>query len=92
MALQGKQSNYDIDLFQSLIQKLEQISGKKYGVDEHMDVALRVISDHIRAIAFSIADGQLPSNNGAGYVIRRILKKSFKVCLSISGAEITVFR
>jgi len=78
MALQGKQSNYDIDLFQSLIQKLEQISGKKYGADEHLDVAMRVISDHIRAIAFSITDGQLPSNNGAGYVIRRILRRALR--------------
>jgi len=78
MALQGKQSNYDTDLFQSLIQKLEQISDKKYGTDETTDIALRVIADHIRAIAFSIADGQLPSNNGAGYVIRRILRRALR--------------
>ncbi|MBD3638608.1 MAG: alanine--tRNA ligase [Crocinitomicaceae bacterium] len=78
MVLQGKQSNYDIDLFQHLIQKLEKISGKEYGKVEETDIALRVISDHIRAIAFSIADGQLPSNTGAGYVIRRILRRAIR--------------
>ena len=78
MALQGKQSNYDTDLFQSLIHKIEAISGIHYGKDESNDIALRVISDHIRAIAFAIADGQLPSNTGAGYVIRRILRRALK--------------
>ncbi|MGC6433398.1 MAG: alanine--tRNA ligase [Crocinitomicaceae bacterium] len=78
MTLQGKTSNYDTDLFQTLIQKIERLSGKKYGKDEQIDIALRVISDHIRAIAFSIADGQLPSNNGAGYVIRRILRRAIR--------------
>jgi alanyl-tRNA synthetase len=78
MALQGKQSNYDTDLFQTLIKSLEKVSGKKYGENEETDIALRVISDHIRAIAFSIADGQLPSNTGAGYVIRRILRRAIR--------------
>jgi len=78
MALQAKQSNYDTDLFQTLIGKMEQISGVKYGVKEETDIALRVISDHVRAIAFSIADGQLPSNTGAGYVIRRILRRAIR--------------
>lgn len=78
MTLQGKTSNYDIDLFQSLIQHLEKVSGKKYGQDETTDIALRVIADHVRAISFSIADGQLPSNTGAGYVIRRILRRAVR--------------
>jgi alanyl-tRNA synthetase len=78
MALQGKQSNYDTDLFQTLIKSLEKVSGKKYGINEETDIALRVIADHIRAIAFSIADGQLPSNTGAGYVIRRILRRAIR--------------
>lgn len=78
MVMQGKQSNYDIDLFQALIQQLERLSNKKYGVSEKQDIALRVIADHVRAIAFSIADGQLPSNNKAGYVIRRILRRAVR--------------
>ncbi|MES2555534.1 MAG: alanine--tRNA ligase [Bacteroidota bacterium] len=78
MTMQGKTSNYDIDLFQALIVHMEQVSGKKYGADEPTDIALRVIADHIRAIAFSIADGQLPSNTGAGYVIRRILRRAVR--------------
>lgn len=78
MTMQGKTSNYDIDLFQALIGHMEQVSGKKYGADEPTDIALRVIADHIRAIAFSIADGQLPSNTGAGYVIRRILRRAVR--------------
>ncbi len=78
MALQGKQSNYDSDLFQALIQHMEKISNKKYGTSENTDIALRVIADHVRAIAFSIADGQLPSNTGAGYVIRRILRRAVR--------------
>ncbi|MCH2224204.1 MAG: alanine--tRNA ligase [Crocinitomicaceae bacterium] len=78
MALQGKQSNYDTDLFQSLINHIEKISGIKYGEKEETDIALRVIADHVRAIAFSIADGQLPSNTGAGYVIRRILRRAVR--------------
>jgi len=78
MALQAKQSNYDTDLFQALIGAMEKVSGVKYGTDEDTDIALRVIADHIRAIAFSIADGQLPSNTGAGYVIRRILRRAIR--------------
>jgi alanyl-tRNA synthetase len=78
MTLQGKQSNYDTDLFQTLINHMEKVSGVKYGEKEETDIALRVISDHVRAIAFSIADGQLPSNTGAGYVIRRILRRAVR--------------
>lgn len=78
MVLQGKQSNYDTDLFQALIQHVAKDANVKYGTNEKTDIALRVICDHIRAIAFSIADGQLPSNNGAGYVIRRILRRAVR--------------
>ena len=78
MALQGKTSNYDTDLFQTLIQHIAKVSKVQYGLQEETDIALRVISDHIRAIAFSIADGQLPSNTGAGYVIRRILRRAVR--------------
>ncbi|WP_080778534.1 alanine--tRNA ligase [Chryseobacterium phocaeense] len=77
MALQGKSSNYDTDVFTPLIDKVEELSGKKYtGVLENeKDIAIRVVVDHIRAVAFAIADGQLPSSGGAGYVIRRILRR-----------------
>ena len=78
MALQGKQSNYDTDLFQTLIQHMVRVSGISYGKSEETDIALRVIADHVRTIAFSIADGQLPANNGAGYVIRRILRRAVR--------------
>jgi len=78
MALQGKQSNYDTDLFQTLIQFVSKESGIPYGQSEETDIALRVIADHIRAISFSISDGQLPSNTGAGYVIRRILRRAVR--------------
>jgi len=78
MALQGKQSNYDTDLFQALISHMVKTSGVVYGKSEITDIALRVIADHVRAIAFSIADGQLPANNGAGYVIRRILRRAIR--------------
>ncbi|MBI2258436.1 MAG: alanine--tRNA ligase [Flavobacteriia bacterium] len=78
MTLQGKTSNYDSDLFQKLIRHMEQVSGVKYGNKLETDIALRVIADHVRAIAFSIADGQLPSNTGAGYVIRRILRRAVR--------------
>jgi alanyl-tRNA synthetase len=78
MALQGKQSNYDTDLFQTLIQHMVKVSGIPYGKSEETDIALRVIADHVRTIAFSIADGQLPANNGAGYVIRRILRRAVR--------------
>jgi alanyl-tRNA synthetase len=78
MAIQGKQSNYDTDVFQGTIQYLAQKSAKKYGEEKWADIAMRVISDHIRAIAFCIADGQLPSNAKAGYVIRRILRRAVR--------------
>ena len=78
MALQGKQSNYDTDVFQPLIQKIASIADKKYGEDEKADVAMRVIADHVRTISFSIADSQLPSNAKAGYVIRRILRRAVR--------------
>jgi len=78
MALQGKTSNYDTDLFQTLIKHMEKVSNVTYGLHEETDIALRVISDHVRAISFSIADGQLPSNTGAGYVIRRILRRAVR--------------
>ena len=78
MVLQGVQSNYDTDVFTPLIKEIETISHKDYGKDEKVDVAVRVIADHVRAVAFSIADGQLPSNTGAGYVIRRILRRAVR--------------
>ena len=78
MAIQRKQSNYDTDVFQPLIQYVAKKAGVSYGADEKIDIAVRVISDHIRAIAFTIADGQLPSNNKAGYVIRRILRRAVR--------------
>ncbi|MFY0713578.1 alanine--tRNA ligase [Seonamhaeicola sp. NFXS20] len=78
MVLQGVQSNYDTDVFTPLIREVEAITHKDYGKDEKIDVAIRVISDHVRAVAFSIADGQLPSNIGAGYVIRRILRRAVR--------------
>ncbi|HAR72867.1 MAG TPA: alanine--tRNA ligase [Flavobacteriaceae bacterium] len=76
MVLQGKSSNYDTDVFQPTINKLEEISGVKYGTAEKTDIAIRVVVDHLRAVSFAIADGQLPSNTGAGYVIRRILRRA----------------
>ncbi len=78
MILQGKKSNYDTDVFQPTIKNLAAMSGKVYGADEKADIAMRVIADHLRAIAFSIADGQLPSNVKAGYVIRRILRRAVR--------------
>ncbi len=78
MVLQKKQSNYDTDVFTPLIREIETISSVKYGIDEKADIAIRVIADHVRAVAFSIADGQLPSNSGAGYVIRRILRRAIR--------------
>ncbi len=77
-ALQGKHSNYDTDVFQPMIHEIERLSEKKYGEKEDTDVAMRVIADHIRAVAFSIADGQLPGNAKAGYVIRRILRRAVR--------------
>ena len=78
MVLQGKKSNYDTDVFQTTIAKIAELSNKKYGDDPKADIAMRVIADHLRAISFSIADGQLPSNNKAGYVIRRILRRAVR--------------
>ncbi|MDX5437334.1 MAG: alanine--tRNA ligase, partial [Pontibacter sp.] len=78
MAIQGKRSNYDTDVFQPLIQYVAKEAGVRYGEDEKKDIAIRVIADHIRAISFAIADGQLPSNNKAGYVIRRILRRAVR--------------
>jgi alanyl-tRNA synthetase len=78
MAIQGKQSNYDTDVFSNTIKFIGDKAGKVYGEEKWADIALRVISDHIRAIAFAIADGQLPSNNKAGYVIRRILRRAVR--------------
>ncbi|MDO1512151.1 alanine--tRNA ligase [Maribacter confluentis] len=78
MVLQGVQSNYDTDIFTPLIREIETITNTDYGKKEEVDIAIRVISDHIRAVAFSIADGQLPSNTGAGYVIRRILRRAVR--------------
>ena len=78
MALQGKYSSYDTDIFQPNIQHVATKARVKYGENEKTDIALRVIADHIRAIAFTIADGQLPANTGAGYVIRRILRRAVR--------------
>ena len=78
MILQGKKSNYDTDIFQPTIARIAALSGKEYGKDEMCDVAMRVIADHLRAISFSIADGQLPANAKAGYVIRRILRRAVR--------------
>jgi alanyl-tRNA synthetase len=78
MVLQGVQSNYDTDIFSPIIREIETITNKHYGHSEKSDIAIRVIADHVRAVAFSIADGQLPSNTGAGYVIRRILRRAIR--------------
>ena len=78
MVLQDVQSSYDTDVFKPLIKELELITNKKYGLNKKDDIAFRVIVDHLRAVSFSIADGQLPSNNGAGYVIRRILRRGIR--------------
>ena len=78
MAIQHKKSSYDTDLFQPIIQEIAKLSGIQYGSDGSTDVAMRVVADHLRAISFSIADGQLPSNNKAGYVIRRILRRAVR--------------
>ena len=87
MALEGKTSNYDTDVFQPLIQKIGQLSGKTYGKDEQTDVAMRVVADHIRTISFSIADSQLPSNAKAGYVIRRILRRAVRYAYTFLGQK-----
>jgi alanyl-tRNA synthetase len=89
MALQGKSSNYDTDVFTPLIAKVEELSGKKYTgiLEDEKDIAIRVVVDHIRAVAFAIADGQLPSNGGAGYVIRRILRRGISYSYRFLGMK-----
>ncbi len=87
MVMQGKRSNYDTDVFQPLIGKIGEIAGKRYGVDSNVDVAMRVIADHVRTIAFSVADGQLPSNAKAGYVIRRILRRAVRYGYTFLGLK-----
>ena len=86
-ALQGKHSNYDTDIFQPIIKEIERLSGLKYGAKEETDIAMRVIADHIRAVSFSIADGQLPSNAKAGYVIRRILRRAVRYAYTFLGQK-----
>ena len=98
--LQGKNSNYDTDIFQPIIKEIENLSGKKYGFttptgengeganeQEKIDIAMRVVADHLRAVAFSIADGQLPSNAKAGYVIRRILRRAVRYAYTFLGQK-----
>jgi alanyl-tRNA synthetase len=87
MALQGKTSNYDTDVFQPVIQVIADMTGSQYGVDKQRDIAMRVIADHIRTIAFSITDGQLPSNAKAGYVIRRILRRAVRYGYTFLGRK-----
>ena len=87
MALQGKQSNYDTDVFTPLIGKIAELSGKRYGDDRKVDIAMRVIADHVRTIAFSIADSQLPGNAKAGYVIRRILRRAVRYAYTFLGQK-----
>ena len=86
-AMQGKHSNYDTDIFQPIIKEEEAITGMKYGEKEETDVAMRVCADHLRAVAFSIADGQLPSNAKAGYVIRRILRRAVRYAYTFLGQK-----
>ena len=85
MVLQGKQSNYDTDVFQPVIKEIGYLAGKPYGTDTKSDIAMRVIADHVRAISFAITDGQLPSNNKAGYVIRRILRRAVRYGYTFLG-------
>ena len=87
MTLQGKTSNYDTDVFQPLIQAIAAMSGTPYGADKQKDVAMRVVADHIRTIAFSITDGQLPGNAKAGYVIRRILRRAVRYGYTFLGQK-----
>ena len=86
-AMQGKHSNYDTDIFQPIIKEISRLSGKEYGKEENIDVAMRVIADHMRAVSFSIADGQLPSNAKAGYVIRRILRRAVRYAYTFLGQK-----
>ena len=87
MVLQKTQSNYDTDVFKPLMQEVETITNNEYGKDEKVDIAIRVIADHLRAVAFSIADGQIPSNTGAGYVIRRILRRAVRYGFTFLGTK-----
>ncbi len=87
MAVQGKKSNYDTDLFQPVIKAIAEMAGKRYGDDKRSDIAMRVIADHLRAVSFSISDGQIPSNNRAGYVIRRILRRAIRYGYTNLGLE-----
>jgi alanyl-tRNA synthetase len=87
MALQGKTSNYDTDVFQPMLKAIAAMSGTEYGKDKQQDIAMRVIADHIRTIAFSITDGQLPSNAKAGYVIRRILRRAVRYGYTFLGQK-----
>jgi alanyl-tRNA synthetase len=87
MVVQGKKSNYETDIFQDIISEITKITGKAYGVNTKWDIALRVIADHLRAVSFSISDGQLPSNNKAGYVIRRILRRAVRYGYNNLGIE-----
>ena len=88
-ALQGKHSNYDTDIFQPIIKEISRLSGLEYGKEEKTDVAMRVVADHLRAVAFSIADGQLPGNAKAGYVIRRILRRAVRYAYTFLGQKET---
>ncbi|WP_281509370.1 alanine--tRNA ligase [Muribaculum intestinale] len=87
MALQGKKSNYDTDVFTPLIDKIGQLAGMEYGKDAKVNIAMRVIADHVRTIAFSIADSQLPGNAKAGYVIRRILRRAVRYAYTFLGQK-----
>ncbi|MFT6935021.1 MAG: alanyl-tRNA synthetase [Maribacter sp.] len=87
MVMQNVKSNYDTDVFTPLIREIETITNADYGKEEETDIAIRVIADHIRAVAFSIADGQLPSNTGAGYVIRRILRRAVRYGFTFLGTK-----
>ncbi len=87
MVLQGKSSSYDTDVFQPIIKALEELCGKRYGSNERTDIAMRVVADHLRTVSFAIADGQLPSNNGAGYVIRRILRRAVRYAYSVLDVQ-----
>ncbi|MBM3435943.1 MAG: alanine--tRNA ligase, partial [Bacteroidetes bacterium] len=87
MVLQGVKSNYDTDIFQGIIEEIALIAGKKYGEDETVNIAMRVIADHLRAVSFAIADGQLPSNIKAGYVIRRILRRAIRYGYTFLGMQ-----
>ncbi|HAR19803.1 MAG TPA: alanine--tRNA ligase, partial [Cytophagales bacterium] len=90
-AIQNKTSNYDTDIFTPLIHFIEDHSNKKYGIDAKTDVAMRVLADHVRAVAFAIGDGQLPSNNGAGYVIRRILRRAVRYAYTFLDIKVPFF-